>query len=140
MPPTGSHGLQVNQSSPPPPVYMTPPGAPFDDDNPLQFPPWDNSTGTLQYYVPGNLDANVTRKGEAPDCVFARDHGAGAYHQTCQTYPHKGSSMQVRITVSGTGYVHQISRALLLAKIANKGTAKTTGAGARASSTTCTGA
>ncbi|KAI7774361.1 hypothetical protein LA080_008835 [Diaporthe eres] len=53
MAPVGSIGMQVNSSNPPP-VDMTPPGGPFDDDNPLQFPPWDNSTGVWQTYVPSN--------------------------------------------------------------------------------------
>lgn len=106
MAPTGSIGMQVNSSNPPP-VDMTPPGGPFDDDNPLQFPPWDNSTGVWQTYVPSNDTMNLTHKLEAADCAFARDHGAGGYLQSCQTNWGGGSTMQVRIIVSGTGYVHQ---------------------------------
>lgn len=106
MPPTGSTGIQVNSSNLPP-VDMTPPDGPFDDDNPLQFPPWDNSTGVWLTYAPGNITGNLTHELEAADCIFARDHGTGGYHQSCQTNWGGGKSMQVRITVSGTGYVQQ---------------------------------
>lgn len=106
MLPIGSIGAQVNSSNPPR-VDMTPPGAPFDDDNPLQFPPWDNSTGVWRTYVPSNTTRNLTHEFEPSDCAFARDHGVGGYHQSCQTNWNGGSSMQVRVTVSGTGYVHQ---------------------------------
>lgn len=84
---------------------MTPPGAPFDDDNPLQFPPADNSTGVWRTYVPGDAPSNTTRELEAKDCAFARDHGAKGYFQSCQTKWDGGDKMAVRITISGTGYV-----------------------------------
>lgn len=84
---------------------MTPPGAPFDDDDPLQFPPADNSTGTWVTYVPGKPPSNITREFEPKDCAFARDHGAKGYFQSCQTKWDGGSKMAVRITISGTGYV-----------------------------------
>ncbi|KAK7715617.1 hypothetical protein SLS63_011373 [Diaporthe eres] len=102
MAPVGSIGMQVNSSNPPP-VNMTPPGGPFDNDDPLQFPPWDNSTGVWQTYVPSNDTMNLTHEFEAADCAFARDHGAGGYLQSCQTDWGGGNTMKVRITVSGTG-------------------------------------
>lgn len=86
---------------------MTSPDTSLDHDNPLQFPPLDNSTGTWQTYVPGNLTANLTHELVAKDCKFAHDHGVAGYHQSCQTHWPGGSSMQVRITISGTGYVYQ---------------------------------
>lgn len=106
MPPVGSVNVETN-SSMPPPVDMTPLGAPFDEDNPLHFPPMDNSTGTWQRYVPDDITGNLTHEFVPADCTFAHDHGIAGYQQSCQTRWNGGSTMQVRITISGTGYVNQ---------------------------------
>lgn len=139
MLPVGSDNAQVNSSNLAT-ADMTPPDALFDDDNPLQFPPWDNSTGTLVTYVPSNnsIDGNLTNQFEAADCTFARDHGAQGYHQSCQTRFPGGQSMQVRITISGTGYAHQHLPALEFVSISNMETARKPAAGARVLWTTCT--
>ncbi|KAG8158544.1 hypothetical protein KVR01_011666 [Diaporthe batatas] len=92
-PPTGSHDKMYNSS------------VPEDYNNPLDFPPADNSTGVWQTYVPpSNTTANLTHEFAPFDCQLAFERGAGAYHQSCQTHWEPGStSMLVRITISGTG-------------------------------------
>lgn len=102
-------------------VDMTPPGAPFDDDNPLEVPPADNSTGVWRIYEPSNTTTNLTDEFVAADCVFARDHGAGSYSHSCQTYWVRGqSSMLVRVTISGSGYAYQHDVCILRSSLTKK--------------------
>lgn len=106
MAPVGSIGVQVNSSNPPA-VEFNSLNATVDPNNPLQFPPMDNSTGVWQRYVPEEGAANSTaNEFSSSDCVFAMLHGVPTYSQVCQSQWQKGSSiLWYRITVSGTGYV-----------------------------------
>lgn len=106
MAPVGSIRVAVNSSSPPP-ADLTPPGYQFDENNPLDFPPLDNSTGTWQRYVPSETPSNLTRELVAADCEFAYKHGAIGYHQTCQSRWNRKAAIEMRITISGTGYVYR---------------------------------
>lgn len=92
-------------------IHMNDPDAVMDPEDPLQFPPMDNSTGVWQEYTPPvaadeTANSSVANEFVPADCAFAAAHGAPIYWQSCQSQWSKGSAiLRYRITVSGTGYV-----------------------------------